>query len=444
MYIPLDLIYNYLGDIIDPDVIIYRFSPHGSKKLEDLGILKFVFKGWKNRNILPFVVAHDQEPLNFEYYNSMYIKENIAAWMHKNLPAHRTSFLKSQELLEYWANFNLAFVGEAGTVASLYDRNIIIHSERRSSQVEKYSQVGLEGVYWWSHAVIARDWYRYANVDPELDRMPGNFPKLFNVYNRAWSGTREYRLKFIDQLIDKDLVKDCLVKFNPVDNDVHYHHHAFVNPDFCPVHELSVLPKNSTTPCYSAGYSAEDYQQCWFDVVLETLFDDHRLHLTEKILRPIACGKPFILASTHGALEYLRSYGFRTFGNVIDESYDLETDPVLRMNKIILTMQHIQQLDAAKQKELALQLNDIVRFNKQRFFSQEFALQLKDEFLQNYQQAKHHCDQHRKGHNWRTFRKIASRTPELKQELLAFNSVYTKQSLIQTLTECHQLQEQPL
>jgi len=368
----------------------------------------------------------------------------MAAWMHKNLPAHRTSFLKSQELLEYWANFNLAFVGEAGTVASLYDRNIIIHSERRSCQVEKYSQVGLEGVYWWSHAVIARDWYRYASVDPELDRMPKNFPRMFNVYNRAWSGTREYRLKFIDQLIDKNLVKDCLVKFNPVDNDVHYHQHDFVNPDFCPVHELSVLPKNSTTPCYSAGYSAEDYQQCWFDVVLETLFDDDRLHLTEKILRPIACGKPFILASTHGALEYLRSYGFCTFGNVIDESYDLETDPVQRLNKIILTMQHIQQLEPAKQTELRHQLNDIVKFNKQRFFSEEFAHQLKSEFLQNYQHAKHCCDQHRKGLNWRTFRKIASRTPELKQDLLNFNSVYTKQSLIETLTECHHLQVRPL
>lgn len=178
--------------------------------------------------------------------------------------------------------------------------------------------------------------------------------------------------------------------------------------------------------------------------MLETLFDDDRLHLTEKILRPIACGKPFILASTHGALEYLRSYGFRTFGDVIDESYDLETDSLQRMNKIILTMQHIQQLEPAQQKELGRQLDSIVKFNKQRFFSEDFAQQLKKEFLQNYRHAKHRCDQHRKGHNWRTFRKIASRTPELKQELLSFNSVYTKQSLIETLAECHRLQVQPL
>lgn len=402
-----------------------------------------MFKGWKNRSVLPFVIAHDQEPLNFEYYNPEYIKEHISTWMHKNLPAHRTLFLNSQELIEYWANFNLAFVGEAGTVASLYDRNIIIHSELRSSQVEKYSQVGLEGVYWWSHAVIARDWYRYANVDPALNRMPDVFPKMFNVYNRAWSGTREYRLKFIDQLIDKDLIKDCLAKFNPVDDKVHYHQHKFVNSAFRPSHELSVLPENSTTPCYSAGYSANDYQQCWFDVVLETLFDDTRLHLTEKTLRPIACGKPFLLVSTHGALEYLRSYGFRTFGSVIDESYDLEPDPIKRMNKIISTMQSLQQLTPTKQKELAHELDEIARFNKQRFFSDEFASQLKNEFLQNYQQAKHRCDQHRKGHNWKMFRKIASRTPELKQKLLSFNSVYTKQSLIQTLTECHHLQVPP-
>jgi hypothetical protein len=44
--------------------------------------------------------------------------------------------------------------------------------------------------------------------------------------------------------------------------------------------------------------------------------------LTEKALRPIACGQPFILAATPGSLQYLRSYGFKTFSGYIDETYD--------------------------------------------------------------------------------------------------------------------------
>ena len=70
-------------------------------------------------------------------------------------------------------------------------------------------------------------------------------------------------------------------------------------------------------------------------------------------------------------------------------------------------------------------------FNKQRFFSNEFANDVLEEFLQNYQQAKTNCDQHRKGNNWRTFRKIASRNPELKQDLMTFNSIHTKQEIFE-------------
>jgi hypothetical protein len=85
----------------------------------------------------------------------------------------------------------------------------------------------------------------------------------------------------------------------------------------------------------------EDYEATDIEVVLETLFDDSRLHLTEKSLRPIAVAQPFILAGTHGSLEYLRSYGFKTFGDVWDESYDLVEDPAERLIQIAELMKYI-------------------------------------------------------------------------------------------------------
>ena len=36
MSVPLDRLYNFLHDVVDHDITIYRFWPHGSKKLEDL------------------------------------------------------------------------------------------------------------------------------------------------------------------------------------------------------------------------------------------------------------------------------------------------------------------------------------------------------------------------------------------------------------------------
>jgi hypothetical protein len=70
--------------------------------------------------------------------------------------------------------------------------------------------------------------------------------------------------------------------------------------------------------------------------VLETLFDDHRWHLTEKSLRPIACGKPFVLMATPGSLQYLRQYGFKTFDGLIDETYDSIQNPKQRLQAVLL------------------------------------------------------------------------------------------------------------
>ena len=109
------------------------------------------------------------------------------------------------------------------------------------------------------------------------------------------------------------------------------------------------------------------------EIVLETLFCDQRLHLTEKILRPIACGQPFVLVATHGSLDYLRDYGFKTFDSVWDESYDQIQDPENRLKAVISLMKQIAGWDAyTKQKRLA-QAMEIANHNRKWFFSQEFS-----------------------------------------------------------------------
>jgi hypothetical protein len=137
-------------------------------------------------------------------------------------------------------------------------------------------------------------------------------------------------LTFADQLVRAGLTKHCRTSFAPVDSGVHYSQHTFENPNLAITRTdlETMLPANTHDSNASADYHNQDYAQTGMEIVPETLFDDSRLHLTEKALRPIACGKPFMLVATAGSLKYLRSYGFETFGNLIDESYDLETDPV--------------------------------------------------------------------------------------------------------------------
>ena len=191
MYIPLDQIYNYLGEIIDPDILIYRFLPHGSKNLEDLSLLKYHDRPPRELRELPVLIMHDQEPLNFDFYNQSYLREHMTHWLQTRKIPNLDQCMSIPELANFLTSRNLNFVAAVGQSWVLYDNNIIVHSEMNSVEVDKYEQSGLHGLYWWSHAMIARDWYRYAAVDPQLYNLPNTYAIDFNIYNRAWLGTRE-------------------------------------------------------------------------------------------------------------------------------------------------------------------------------------------------------------------------------------------------------------
>ena len=109
--------------------------------------------------------------------------------------------------------------------------------------------------------------------------------------------------------------------------------------------------------------------------------------MTEKTLRPIACGHPFVLAAGPGALSYLRNYGFRTFEPWIDESYDLETDSLRRLEKIIHAMKQIQSLQGQQLQDFCQAVSAIAEFNKNHFYSDKFLHIVKNELQENLKSA---------------------------------------------------------
>ena len=113
-----------------------------------------------------------------------------------------------------------------------------------------------------------------------------------------------------------------------------------------------------------------------------------------------------MLVATAGSLEYLRSYGFETFGKFIDESYDLETDPVARLNAVIQEMSRISSLNNSDKIVLWDQLHRIAARNKQRFFSAEWQTSIVQEYVDNMNQAMIMLNQHCTGKHWRDSQEI--------------------------------------
>jgi hypothetical protein len=373
MSVPLDRLYNYLDGLCNQDVLIYRFFPHGSINLHDCKPIKemsFRHKTFGDLLKLQILVCHDQEPLTFDL-----LHREVNLQLPDNKP--KNPFRGSVMGYDYF---------------NVYDKVILCHSELNSKEVEKFKQHGCIDVYYWSHALISRDWFRYAEHDTTLLKK-NQIQKQFLIYNRAWSNSREYRLKFSELLVQHNLVNQCLTKFNPIDQEIHYSDYKFKNPSFqiknyCLENYFQLNQFHSSS---SADFDSDDYRSTEIEVVLETMFDDTRTHLTEKSLRPIACGQPFILVSTPGSLEYLKHYGFETFSNVFDESYDKELDPLLRLKKVIELMKYMKNLTTSEKR----QLSDIASRNKQRFFSIEFQQFVVNEFKSNLDSAliemKKHC-----------------------------------------------------
>jgi hypothetical protein len=379
MNIPLDRLYYYIRDIAQEiygdRIIIYRFWPNGSKNINNLNHLnegKYESLGpddWYKRMVSPLVWCNDQEPLDYDYYAKNLVQP-ADTW---------AQLIKSIDMVYPVKNLNYS--------NNLFEKNLLLHSEKRSKNLKLYKQGSeLIPVYYWSHALIARDWFRYA----EHNILQKDIKKTFLIYNRAWSGTREYRLKFSELIIRAGLEQYCQMNINPIEPEIgiHYNQHKFNNPIWRPTQVIeNYFPINNVPSHYSADFDTADYNSTDIEVVLETLFDDSRLHLTEKSLRPIACTQPFILAGTHGSLEYLRSYGFKTFGHLWDEQYDQIEDPSERLIAITNLMQQIANWTPEERANKMLQAHIIADYNKKYFFSQEFFNTIVNELKINLEEA---------------------------------------------------------
>lgn len=109
----------------------------------------------------------------------------------------------------------------------------------------------------------------------------------------------------------------------------------------------------------------EFYQDSLVSIVTETNFELAELTLTEKSFKPAKEKHPFIIVGVAGALKAMREFGFKTFGDFWDESYDECEDPKLRLHKIVEVCKDIGSWDSDKILEFRRNVKPIVEHNFQ-------------------------------------------------------------------------------
>ena len=168
---------------------------------------------------------------------------------------------------------------------------------------------------------------------------------------------RPQRTHLKDQLLEKINYKNFIFKYSGIDLGMpsdQFDQVGFEPGEFDPYTTLPGLDKYK--------YSLFDtlpidmYNQANFNLVVESDISYRYGFLpTEKIIKCLITGMPFVAVATPYFLRYLRELGFHTYGSLWDESYDIEIDYFKRIDKIVDLCNNLDKFDwQANQSTLEL------------------------------------------------------------------------------------------
>jgi hypothetical protein len=103
-------------------------------------------------------------------------------------------------------------------------------------------------------------------------------------------------------------------------------------------------------------------------LISETNDNNTDVFITEKLWKAIIAQHIFVVHGNHLYLQKLREIGFKTFSKYVDESYDLESNPDKRIEKIIATC---EKLNKQNWQDLYLQTIELRKHNYNTFFNEE-------------------------------------------------------------------------
>ena len=77
---------------------------------------------------------------------------------------------------------------------------------------------------------------------------------------------------------------------------------------------------------------------------------------------------PFVLVATQGSLEYLRSYGFKTFNHLWDESYNDIEDDHERISAVGRLLAELDAMSSTRKYELFRAAKETIEHNWNHFY----------------------------------------------------------------------------
>jgi len=344
------------------------------------------------------------DPYNSSYQSAKFGKINGMCIYWYEEPLNFTDLEKLQYRDIYSPNFSIHGIGypfapsnpgDTGMTMEIFDVNfhIFANSEISTLKKEFLKQWRVLDWYFFFHGFAALDWFRdYKNLKFSNIQIS----KVFICLNHLVSNNRSYRLSLLSHLKERNLIEQGFVsaplltsslikkelgdKESRLTKDTKLHILKNLLPNVEPMTLDTVEYNSASADIVHPNYN---YGALWH-VVTETIYYDEKLHLTEKIFKPIVSRRPFILVGAPGNLNYLKRYGFCTFDKWIDESYDLETDPNKRMHMIVKELDRLCSMPWDELMTMYQEMQEVLEHNHQHFYG-KFKEILVNELVDNFE-----------------------------------------------------------
>ena len=285
-------------------------------------------------------------------------------------------------------------VNHLTTLASLKYFQILANSEISALKNSVCKENNYQDWYYFFHGFAALDWYNDAKYfDQQID-----WTRPYISLNRLHVNDRSYRLNLVARLAEQDLLKQGHISLHLGHTEYGSWQQELANPDTrLSKSACELIAKHLSHPLIldvteSAGSISANFGHQEFDlwksglwhIVTETVFYYDKLHLTEKIFKPIVAQRPFMLAAAPGNLAYLTSYGFKTFDRWIDESYDTIQDPDQRLQAIVDQTKRLCALSDDELRQMHQEMQPVLEYNFNHLWG-EFRHCIVNELVDNFE-----------------------------------------------------------
>jgi len=130
--------------------------------------------------------------------------------------------------------------------------------------------------------------------------------------------------------------------------------------------DFTLNPFSRVTPFLEDISIMEKFSQAFCAVVNLSRFADIGSYIDEKAIMPMLCKRPFIIVGKAGSLALLKSYGFLTFSDFWDESYDEIENHEKRLTKILELIEYLDRMSKKDIKNTLKEMAFILEHNQKQ------------------------------------------------------------------------------